>query len=101
MPTSIESEENSSMSNPSADRRSYLVAVLLGAVIGGVIVAIMTKAIPKIMSQLMSKMMSEMPQKMMAQMKAEGIDPAEMCQRMMANFNQPQSKSSPTEQGHS
>jgi hypothetical protein len=88
------------MSNQSADRRSYLVAILLGAVVGGVIVAIVTKAIPKIMSQMMSQMMSEMPQKMMAHMKAEGIDPAEMCQRMMASFNPPQSKPSSTEQGH-
>ncbi len=67
----------------------YLIAVVLGAVIGGIIVAIMTKAIPKIMSEMMAQMMSEMPQNMMARMKAEGIDPAEMCQRMMANFNQP------------
>ncbi len=63
-------------------------------------VAIVTKAIPKIMSKMMSQMMSEMPQKMMAQMKAEGIDPAEMCQRMMANFDQRQSTKASTDQGH-
>ena len=78
----------------------YLIAVMLGAVIGGIIVAIVTRAIPKIMSQMMSQMMSEMPQKMMAQMKAEGIDPAEMCQRMMANYNQQPSTTALAEQGH-
>ena len=81
------------MSKQSVDRRHYLVAVILGAVAGGIVVAIATKAIPKIMSH----MMSEMPQKMMVQMKAEGINPAEMCQHMMANFNQPPSSETPTE----
>jgi hypothetical protein len=63
--------------------------------VGGIVVAIATKAIPKIMSRMMSQMMSEMPQKMMAQMKAEGINPAEMCQHMLANFNQPPSSETP------
>ncbi len=62
-------------------------------------VAIVTKAIPKIMSGMMSQMMSEMPQKMMAQMKAEGLDPAEMCQRMMANFTQRQSTTASPDEG--
>ncbi len=77
----------------------YLAAVVLGAVIGGIIVAIVTKALPKIMSEMMTQMMSEMPQKMMAQMKAEGIDPPEMCQRMMANFNQRQSTTASPDEG--
>ncbi len=85
------------MSKQSVDRRRYLVAVILGAVAGGIVVAIATKAIPRIMSRMMSQMMSEMPHKMMAQMKAAGIDPAEMCQRMMANFNQPPSSETPAE----
>ncbi len=71
------------------DPKRYLIAVMLGAVVGGIMVAIVTKAIPKIMSEMMAQMMSQMPQNMMARMKAEGIDPTEMCQRMMANFNQP------------
>ncbi len=79
------------MSSPKDDPKRYLIAIILGAVAGGIIVAIVTKALPKIMSRMMSQMMSEMPQKMMAQMKAEGINPAEMCQRMIASFNQPQS----------
>ncbi len=70
------------MSQHSREPRQYLVAMIVGAVVGGVVVAVATKAIPRIMAQ----MMSEMPQKMMAQMKAEGLEPADMCQRMMANF---------------
>ena len=85
------------MSKQSVDRRRYLVAVILGALAGGIVVAIATKAIPKIMSQMMDQMMTQMPQKMMARMKAEGIDPAEMCQRMMANFNQSPSSATPAE----
>ena len=89
------------MSKQSGDRHRYLAAVILGAVAGGIVVALATRAIPKIMSrimsQLMSQMRSEMPQKMMARMKAEGIDPAEMCQRMMANFNPPPSSETSTE----
>jgi hypothetical protein len=48
--------------------------MIVGAVVGGIVVAVATKALPRIMSQ------------MMAQMKAGGHDPADMCQRMMANF---------------
>ena len=82
------------------DPKRYLIAVMLGAVVGGIMVAIVTKAIPKIMSGMMSQMMSEMPQKIMAQMKAEGIDPTEMCQRMMANFNPSQSGEGSTARSH-
>ena len=89
------------MSSPNTERGRYLVVLILGAVAGGLIVAVATKAIPKIMSGLMEQMMSEMPQKMRAYMQAEGIDPAEMCQRMMANFNPSQSSEASTAQGHS
>ena len=85
------------MSKQGIDNRRYLVALILGVVSGGIVVAIATKTIPKIMSRMMSQIMSEMPQKMMAQMKTKGIDPAEMCQRMMANFNRPQTGGPPAQ----
>jgi hypothetical protein len=85
------------MSKQGIDNRRYLLAVILGAVSGGIVVALATKAIPRIMYRMMSQMMSEMPQKMMAQMKTKGLDPAEMCQRTMANFNPPRSGETPTE----
>ena len=74
------------MTSDGTETRKYLAALIIGAVIGGVVVAIATRAIPRIMSQLMAQMMAEMPQRMMDQMRAEGLEPAEMCQRMMANF---------------
>ena len=89
------------MSNHSTETRKYLVAMLAGAVAGGIVVTVATKAIPRIMSQMMARMMSEMPQRMMAQMRAEGIEPAEMCQRMLANFSLSQSSEASAEQGHS
>ena len=61
----------------------YVFAALLGALAGGALVAIAGRMIPK----LMEKMMAEFPKRMMAQMRAEGLDPGEMCQRMMAEFN--------------
>jgi hypothetical protein len=77
---------------PSAEPRKYLVAVIVGAVVGGIVVAVATRALPRIMSQLMEQMMAEMPQRMMDQMRAEGLEPADMCQRMMANFKASQAK---------
>ena len=87
------------MSQHSPEPRKYLVAMIAGAVGGGVIVAVATKALPRIMAQLMEQMMSEMPQHMMAQMKAEGLEPFDMCQRMMANFKAAQSSEDSTAQG--
>ncbi len=78
--------------------RQYFMVLIAGAVIGGLIVAIATKALPRIMAQLMEQMMSGMPQRMMAQMKAEGLEPFEMCQRMMANCQAAQASESLTAQ---
>ncbi len=86
------------MAQHNTEPRKYLVAMIIGVIIGGLMVAVATKALPRIMAQLMKQMMSEMPQRMMAQMKAEGIDPMDMCQRMIANFNQQQSTRTPTEE---
>ncbi len=86
------------MSNHDTEPRKYLAVMLVGAVAGGIVVAVVTRAIPRIMSQMMKQMMSEMPQRMMAQMRAEGIDPAEMCQCMMANFKAAQSSEDSTAQ---
>jgi hypothetical protein len=80
------------MSLQSTEPRKYLAALIVGAVVGGVVVAVTTKALPRIMSQLMEQMMAEMPQRMMDQMRTEGLEPAEMCQRMMVNFKASQSQ---------
>lgn len=85
------------MTPDGTESRKYLATLIIGAVIGGVVVAVATKAIPRIMSQLMAQMMAEMPQRMMDQMRAEGLEPAEMCQRMMANFKQMQMNEDPAE----
>jgi len=67
------------------DRRSssgwghITLAAFLGVIGGAVAVTIATDVIPKVMSRLMSGMM----QNMMGRMREEGVDPAEMCQRMM------------------
>jgi hypothetical protein len=52
------------------NRRSYILAVLVGAIGGGFVVALATKAIPKMMSKMMQNMMSNM--------REGGCDPAEM-----------------------
>jgi len=67
------------MQNQNSDRRSYVIAALLGALGGGLIVLWATKAIPKMMSQLMANMMDNMRE----QMSQCGCNPAEMCARMM------------------
>ena len=64
----------------------YAVAALLGAVAGGLAVTLAARLLPKVMGQMMDKMMAEFPRQMMARMQAEGRDPMEMCQRMMAEF---------------
>ena len=67
------------------DRRSssgwghIMLAAFLGAIGGAVAVTIATDAIPKMMPRVMSGMM----QNMMRRMREEGVDPAEMCRRMM------------------
>lgn len=88
------------MSEHRTEPRKYLIAMIVGAVAGGIVVAVAAKAIPRIMSQMMAQMMSEMPQLMMAQMKAEGLEPAEMCQRMMANFKSAQPSEGSTAPDH-
>ena len=88
------------MSQHSTEPRKYLIAMIVGGVAGGIVVAIATKAIPRIMSQLMAQMMAEMPQRMMDQMRAEGLEPDEMCQRMMANCKSAQAGEGLTAQGH-
>ena len=89
------------MSPQSIEPRKYLIAMIVGAVVGGIVVAVATKALPRIMSQLMAQMMAEMPQRMMDQMRAEGLEPAEMCLRMMANFKASQSNEGSPVQDHS
>jgi hypothetical protein len=58
------------MSEIDTNRRSYILAALVGAVGGGLVVALATKAIPKMMSKMMQNMMSNM--------REGGCDPAEM-----------------------
>lgn len=70
----------------------YAVAALLGAVAGGVAVTLAARLLPKVMGQMMDKMMAEFPRQMMARMQAEGRDPMEMCQRMMAEFRAQEQK---------
>jgi hypothetical protein len=62
------------MDNNNSRKKTYLLAVGLGALGGGLITMIVTKAIPKMMSQVMSGMM----QSMMAQMGEIGYEPAEI-----------------------
>lgn len=62
----------------------YAIVALVGAVAGGLAVVMTTSLIPKVMERMMDKMMAEFPRRMMARMQAEGRDPMEMCQRMMA-----------------
>lgn len=77
------------MRNPNTPGRSYVVAVVLGALGGGLLVALATKAIPRLMSQMMAEMMGKMPRLMMDRMKSEGFDPAEICQQMKKWFSAP------------
>lgn len=58
-----------------------VLAGILGAIGGGLLVAIATRALPKMMSRMMSGMM----QNMIGQMRESGVNPAEMCARMMKN----------------
>ena len=58
------------MSEIDTNRRSYILAALVGALGGGLVVALATKAIPNMMSQVMQNMMSNM--------REGGCDPAEM-----------------------
>ncbi|MGD2207697.1 MAG: hypothetical protein PVH17_13060 [Anaerolineae bacterium] len=78
------------MSGIDSRKWGYAVAAALGALVGGILVLWLTKAIPKMMSRMMNEMMSSMPQAMMAQMEKEGLNPAEMCQQMMAQFRDTQ-----------
>ncbi len=64
----------------------YVIAALVGAVVGGLAVALAGRLLPKMMDRMMDRMRSEFPRQMMARMQAEGCDPMEMCQRMMAEF---------------
>lgn len=63
------------MEDQLTNRRSYLIATLLGFIGGGILVTIATRSIPKIMNDIMSNMMGSM----MAQMAEQGgCSPAEM-----------------------
>jgi hypothetical protein len=66
----------------------YVVAAVLGAIGGGLVVAFTMRVIPNLMTEMMNRMMSGMMQNMMSRMQAEGVDPEEMCRRMMAQFAQ-------------
>lgn len=88
---SLVQTEEQPMKNKTALWR-YALAALAGAVVGGVAVTLAARLLPKVMEQMMDKMMAEFPRRMMARMQAEGRDPAEMCQRMMAEFHAQESK---------
>jgi O-methyltransferase involved in polyketide biosynthesis len=70
----------------------YGIAALVGAVAGGLAVALAARLAPKVMGRMMDKMMAEFPRRMMARMQAEGRDPMEMCQKMMAEFGTQEQK---------
>ena len=76
------------MYNTSDLMRRYVLVAILGAIGGGLFVAIATKAIPKIMSQIMFGMM----QNMMGQMRKSGVNPSEMCEKMMKGCGEAQPK---------
>mgnify|MGYP000148777179 CR=1 FL=1 len=86
----VEMEEQPMKDKPTV--WGYAIAALVGTVAGGVAVALAARLAPKVMGQMMEKMMAEFPRRMMAQMQAEGRDPMEMCQRMMAEFRAQEQK---------
>jgi hypothetical protein len=88
---SLAQMEGQPMKNKSAVW-GYVIAALVGAVAGGLAVALAARLLPKMMDRMMDKMRSEFPRRMMAQMQAEGRDPMEMCQRMMAEFRAQEQK---------
>lgn len=76
------------MRDSNSHLRGYVVAAVLGAISGGLVVAFTMRVIPNLMSGMMNRIMSGMMQNMMSRMQAEGVDPEEMCRRMMAQFAQ-------------